>query len=177
MIRIGGNDYAAEVVVGTRKDNSMLLLDVLNLLPASFIKKETVAATSANPSPEAARSTATISSNNIANPATKSQAQNNQKRSSVPVELDSTGLKSVENLNPTENEDIRYSITPDFEKAFTEWYTKNAAPIDLTEEQAARKAKGILNAVKSDTFNADLAKESQKSRILYNGKSTGNCDF
>lgn len=65
LMRVGGNDYAADVVVGTRENGSMVLYDVLNLQPASFTKKETDAAITVNPSPGAGRSTAPISENNI----------------------------------------------------------------------------------------------------------------
>lgn len=65
LLRVGGADYTADVVVGTKKNGSMLLYDILNLQPTSFTKKETTAAISANPSPGAASSTATVSSNSI----------------------------------------------------------------------------------------------------------------
>lgn len=61
LLRVGGNDYTADVVVGTRKNGSMVLYDVLNLQPTSFTKRETGAAKSTNPSPGAARSTAQVS--------------------------------------------------------------------------------------------------------------------
>lgn len=56
-----GNDYTADVVVGTRKNGSMILYDILNLKPTAFTKKEMSAAISANPSPGAASNTADIS--------------------------------------------------------------------------------------------------------------------
>ncbi len=64
-MRVGENDYTAEVVVGTRNNGSMVLYDVLNLMPTSFNKKETATAISENPSPRAARNTATISDDSI----------------------------------------------------------------------------------------------------------------
>ena len=65
LLRVGGNDYAADVVVGTKKNGSMALYDVLNLQPTSFTEKETDAAISTNPSPGAARSTASVSADNV----------------------------------------------------------------------------------------------------------------
>ena len=61
LLRVGENDYMADVVVGTRKNGSMLLYDVINLQPTSFTKKETDTAIAENPSPGADRSTVSIS--------------------------------------------------------------------------------------------------------------------
>lgn len=66
LLRVGGNDYMADVVVGTRKNGSMVMYDVLNLQRTSFTEKETNAAISTNPSPGAARSTASVSTDSIA---------------------------------------------------------------------------------------------------------------
>lgn len=65
LLRVGGSDYTADVVVGTRKNGSMALYDVLNLQPTSFIEKEADAATSTNPSPGAARNTASVSGSSV----------------------------------------------------------------------------------------------------------------
>ena len=66
LLRVGGSDYAADVVVGTRKSGSMLMYDILNLQPTSFTKKRTDAAITANPSPGAGRSTASVSGERVA---------------------------------------------------------------------------------------------------------------
>lgn len=66
LLRVGGNDYTADVVVGTKKNGSMALYDVLNLQPTSFTEKEADAAISTNPSPGAARSTASVSDDSVA---------------------------------------------------------------------------------------------------------------
>lgn len=66
LLRVGGNDYTADVVVGMKKNGSMALYDVLNLQPTSFTEKEADAAISTNPSPGAARSTASVSDNSVA---------------------------------------------------------------------------------------------------------------
>ena len=66
LIRVGGSDYTADVVVGTRKNGSMILYDILNLQPTAIKEKETTAAISANPSPGAASSTAAVSTSSVA---------------------------------------------------------------------------------------------------------------
>ena len=66
LLRVGRNDYAADVVVGTRANGSMLMYDILNLQPTSFTEKETDAAITVNPSPGAGRSTASVSADSIA---------------------------------------------------------------------------------------------------------------
>ena len=66
LLRVGGNDYTADAVVGTKKNGSMALYDVLNLQPTSFTEKEADAAISTNPSPGAARSTASVSDDSVA---------------------------------------------------------------------------------------------------------------
>lgn len=73
LLRVGGNDYTADVVVGTRADGKMVMYDVLNLQPTSFTAKETDAAITVNPSPGASRSTASVSGNSIRQEEAKSQ--------------------------------------------------------------------------------------------------------
>ena len=67
LLRVGWNDYTADVVVGTKKNGGMALYDVLNLQPTSFTAKETDAAISTNPSPGAGRSTASVSDHSVRN--------------------------------------------------------------------------------------------------------------
>lgn len=78
LLRVGGNDYSADVVVGTRKDGSMLMYDVLNLRKTSFEKREADAAINTNPSPGTVRSTASVSDTSI-----RSQEQKSQDKFSV----------------------------------------------------------------------------------------------
>lgn len=66
LLRVGGNDYSADVVVGTRKNGSMVMYDILNLQPTSFTEKETDAAIAENPSPGTNRSTASVSADRVA---------------------------------------------------------------------------------------------------------------
>lgn len=65
LLRVGDNDYAAKVVVGTRANGDMILYDVLNMQPASFEKREADAAKTVNPSPGVGRNTASVSKNSI----------------------------------------------------------------------------------------------------------------
>lgn len=65
LLRVGANDYTADVVVGTRKNGNMVLYDVLNLQPDSFVKKEADAVKAENPSPGADRNTASVSENSV----------------------------------------------------------------------------------------------------------------
>lgn len=73
LLRVGGNGYTAEVVVGTRESGSMLLYDILNLQPTSFTEKETDAAKAENPSPGTNRNTASVSEPSIRRTEQKSQ--------------------------------------------------------------------------------------------------------
>lgn len=65
LIRVGGNDYNAEVIVGTEASGKMRLYDILNLQATQITEKEMVAATTENPSPGASRNTATISEETV----------------------------------------------------------------------------------------------------------------
>lgn len=65
LLRVGGNDYTAEVVVGTRESGSMLLYDILNLQPTSFVEKKTDAVKAENPSPGTNRNTASVSESSV----------------------------------------------------------------------------------------------------------------
>ena len=73
LLRVGGNDYKADVVVGMRGNGSMLMYDVLNLQPTSIKEKETGAVIAENPSPGTNRSTASVSENSIRQEGAKSQ--------------------------------------------------------------------------------------------------------
>ncbi len=74
LLRIGEHDYAADVVVGTRKNQKMRLYDVINLDPISITKKETSEAIPANPSPGTERKTSPISDTSITENAKKSNS-------------------------------------------------------------------------------------------------------
>ncbi len=97
LLRVGGNDYTADVVVGTRKNGSMLMYDILNLQPTSFIAKETDAAIAENPSPGTNRSTASVSRNSIRQNAEKSQDE--KIKFSLAASEEAGGLTVVNNLS------------------------------------------------------------------------------
>ena len=65
LIRVGNNDYSADVIAGTRNNGSIILYDIINLQTTSFQKK-TGTAKSTNPSPGAARNTVTVFNNMLA---------------------------------------------------------------------------------------------------------------
>ncbi len=65
LLRVGKNDYTADVVVGMRKSGSMIMYDVLNLHPTSLAEKETSTAIAENPSPGTNRNTVPISEDSI----------------------------------------------------------------------------------------------------------------
>lgn len=89
LLRVGGNDYSADVVVGTKKNGRMVMYDMLNMNPTSFEKKESDAAISTNPSPGAARSTASVFGTSI-------REGDEVVKPSLPRELDSDGRKLTE---------------------------------------------------------------------------------
>ena len=93
LLRVGGNGYTAEVVVGTRESGSMLLYDILNLQPASFTEKETDAAKTENPSPGTNRNTASVSEHSIRRSELKSQEKfSADGNTATPQENDKTAL-------------------------------------------------------------------------------------
>lgn len=106
LLRVGENDYTADVVVGTKKNGSMALYDVLNLKPTSFTEKEADAAISTNPSPGAARSTASVSENSIrqngGNVNGKFSASAEQSDAQEQQEFEDSGTMSQEKMNEYE---------------------------------------------------------------------------
>ncbi|MBE7063545.1 MAG: hypothetical protein E7390_07160 [Ruminococcaceae bacterium] len=78
LIKIGGRDYLADVVVATRNNGNMLLYDILNLSPTSITEKETGVPTAVNPSPEAHRNNTSISNKSISQTTSLSQENNNK---------------------------------------------------------------------------------------------------
>lgn len=66
LLDVGGKKYTAEVVVGTRKNGTMIMYDLLKITPTQFTEREMNMAITENPSPEADRNTMFISKANIA---------------------------------------------------------------------------------------------------------------
>lgn len=65
LLRIGNNDYTAEVVVGKRSSGKMILYDILKMQPTSFVQKKTSTAIAENPSPGTNRNTVPLFNNSI----------------------------------------------------------------------------------------------------------------
>ena len=65
LLSIGGKQYSAEVVVGTRSNGTMVVYDLLKISPTQFTEKETSIAITENPSPEADRNTMLISAMSV----------------------------------------------------------------------------------------------------------------
>ena len=65
LIRVGNNDYIASVIVGTKKNGTMIMYDIIDLKRTTIKTKEMVEAIPENPSRGAERKTSTISINNI----------------------------------------------------------------------------------------------------------------
>ena len=61
LMRIAGNGYSAEVIVGKEKNGKLKLYDIVNIVNATINEKETDTAIAANPSPGADRNTVPIS--------------------------------------------------------------------------------------------------------------------
>ena len=79
LIRVGANDYSATVIVGTRKNGTMLLYDIINLQKTTIKQKKTVEAEPVNPSRGVERKTSTIFDSSISQ---KSQNSNTSDKNS-----------------------------------------------------------------------------------------------
>lgn len=113
LLRIGENDYTADVIVGTRKNGKMILYDLRNLRPTSIKNREADAAKSVNPSAGAARNTASVSENNIRTNEQKSQEKFSAGQKYSPAE------DAVEELDANENAPV-FTTAEQTEWAFKE---------------------------------------------------------
>lgn len=109
LIRVGQNDYTADVVVGTRENGSMVLYDILNLRQTTFTKNETNAAKSTNPSPGAARNTALISANSIRQNEAKSQ-QEKSVAEKYALKLPGYEKNNKQKMSADDTQDDKYRI-------------------------------------------------------------------
>ncbi len=64
LIRVGKNDYEADVLVARLKNDDLMLYDIYNLSPTTIKEKETGTVMNSNPSPSGIRNPANISSGN-----------------------------------------------------------------------------------------------------------------
>lgn len=143
LLRIGGNDYTADVVVGTRKNGSMVLYDVLNLKPTSFKERETDAAISTNPSPGAARNTASVSNANIAQEGAGSKKKFSMKR-------DSADLKSMREERKQVREQIGHlEWLEERDGALTDNDAKTLAGLRTRERELNERIDAANRAAKS----------------------------
>lgn len=69
QLRVGGNDYIAQVVVAMRSNGKMLLYDVINLEPTTIQSKKPGTAIAKNPSPGTDRRTVSDFSDTLPQPA------------------------------------------------------------------------------------------------------------
>ena len=109
LLRVGGNDYTAEVLVGKRKNGSMVMYDVLNLQPTTFTEKETNAVTTTNPSPGTDRNTASISDASVASNAASVKPELSGETDSQGRELSQGQATYFEN---SEVRDRQYNLLP-----------------------------------------------------------------
>lgn len=157
LIRVGGNDYSADVVVGSRKDGSMILYDILNLQPTAITEKETTAVKAKNPSPGTDSSTATISTDRVAENALpvkenvpRNELADSESKDAV-QELPKGAAEngSLTKATSTASEDIirdagesvnaRFSIDEDYEREDVPDYFRGN-PYWLETEHAAKAA-------------------------------------
>ena len=107
LLRVGRNDYSAEVVVGYEKNGRLKLYEIINLNPATITEKETSAAITENPSPGTDRSAAPISNGSVPQ---GYQNVNAQHSISAPAERQSIirDLRSILDRGGNPNELRRY---------------------------------------------------------------------
>lgn len=163
LLRVGGNDYTADVVVGTRKSGSMVMYDILNLQPTSFTEKETDAAIAENPSPRTNRNTASISAESVA----QSESSVKQKYSleDDTRELDAGYRRAVEK-DAAENEPTGgdEGLLPEKKRGGTDY-------AELATEEIERRAKEatlseLRNMVKSTDTRLNQLRWGQRNGIL-----------
>lgn len=85
LLRVGGNDYIADVIVAAETGGKLKLYDIINLTPTSFIAKETDTAIASNPSPGGHRNTVSLSSNSSILPTSEKSNPQNEGRASAEV--------------------------------------------------------------------------------------------
>lgn len=141
LLRVGGNDYTAEVVVGTKKNGSMLLYDILNLQPTSFTAKETDAAIAENPSPGTNRSTASVSDSSLRN--------------------SGENVNSKFSVSEGKTQDELLDFVTQFQRATEE----RLAPKETTKETAKESAEDNAEAIRGDLEQlAELARQSEEAQ-------------
>ena len=164
LLRVGANDYTADVVVGTRKNGNMVLYDVLNLQPDSFVKKETDAVKAENPSPGADRNTASVSESSV--------PQNGE---NVNGDYSLKGTENAQELAALkrENETLRQRV--DYWKGQTR-RSEGVRTDSKSVQQAAKKlVKDYSAEIDSSEIAGDLA--SLYDYIARGGDETGELTY
>lgn len=164
LLRVGANDYTADVVVGTRKNGNMVLYDVLNLQPDSFVKKETDAVKAENPSPGADRNTASVSESSV--------PQNGE---NVNGDYSLKGTENAQELAALkrENETLRQRV--DYWKGQTR-RSEGVRTDSKSVQQAAKKlVKDYGTEIDSSEIAGDLA--SLYDYIARGGDETGELTY
>lgn len=163
LLRVGGNDYTADVVVGTRENGSMLMYDILNLQPTSFTEKETDAAITVNPSPGVGRNTASISAESVAQNAPSVKQKYSIEDDTR--ELDAGYRRAVEK-DAAENEPTGgdEGLLPEKKRGGTDY-------AELATEEIERRAKEatlseLRNMVKSTDTRLNQLRWGQRNGIL-----------
>lgn len=148
---------SADVVVGSREDGSMILYDILNLQPTAITEKETTAVKAKNPSPGTDSSTATVSTDRVAENALpvkenvpRNELADSESKDAV-QELPKGAAEngSLTKATSTASEDIirdagesvnaRFSIDEDYEREDVPDYFRGN-PYWLETEHAAKAA-------------------------------------
>ena len=164
LLRVGANDYTADVVVGTRKNGNMVLYDVLNLQPDSFVKKETDAVKAENPSPGADRNTASVSESSVP-----------QNGKNVNGDYSLKGTENAQELAALkrENETLRQRV--DYWKGQTR-RSEGVRTDSKSVQQAAKKlVKDYSAEIDSSEIAGDLA--SLYDYIARGGDETGELTY
>ena len=102
LLRIGRNDYSAEVVVGTKENGTMLLYDILNLQKANISEKNADASLTSE-------SRESSTDRQLASDSRSNSIERNSPGKTVTQDVLDVKGKNTDNLNPTEDPDIRYS--------------------------------------------------------------------
>lgn len=108
---------SADVVVGSMEDGSMILYDILNLQPTAITEKETTAVKAKNPSPGTDSSTATVSTDRVAENALP--VKENVPRNEL-ADSESDAGESVNNRY-SEDEPERYSVDEEYAAELELW--------------------------------------------------------
>ena len=164
LLRVGTNDYTADVVVGTRKNGNMVLYDVLNLQPDSFVKKETDAVKAENLSPGADRNTASVSESSVS-----------QTGENVNGDYSLKGTENAQELAALkrENETLRQRV--DYWKGQTR-RSEGVRTDSKSVQQAAKKlVKDYGAEIDSSEIAGDLA--SLYDYIARGGDETGELTY